>query len=228
MERWSINQETLSRLSIDFAAICRACWINILYRVIDCLLKNAVGLSWWCEKDTVIHPITTGCTPFQCSTLPTSSSSGSDWFNKNIWRNNPFLEYDNANMWLSYILRGSCSTLRDLEALALLVSSLCHDIDHRGTTNSFQLASNSLLAALYSSEGSVMEVSSYLSFHIFNLIYSFEFVMHIPCSDITSLKPCVLLTLWVATSLKTCRREITPGVLIWCRILFLVLRIAFP
>jgi hypothetical protein len=25
MERWSINQETLSRLSIDFAAICCAC-----------------------------------------------------------------------------------------------------------------------------------------------------------------------------------------------------------
>ncbi|KZS09939.1 putative cAMP and cAMP-inhibited cGMP 3',5'-cyclic phosphodiesterase 10A [Daphnia magna] len=45
----------------------------------------------------------------------------------------------------------------DLEALALLVSSLCHDVDHRGTTNSFQLASNSVLAALYSSEGSVME-----------------------------------------------------------------------
>lgn len=39
-----------------------------------------------------------------------------------------------------------------------MVSSLCHDVDHRGTTNSFQLASNSVLAALYSSEGSVMEV----------------------------------------------------------------------
>ena len=39
MERWSINQETLSRLSIDFAAICCACWINISYRVIDCLGK---------------------------------------------------------------------------------------------------------------------------------------------------------------------------------------------
>ena len=51
---------------------------------------------------------------------------------------------------------------RELEALALLVSSLCHDVDHRGTTNSFQLASNSVLAALYSSEGSVMEVLSTL------------------------------------------------------------------
>lgn len=50
---------------------------------------------------------------------------------------------------------------RELEALALLVSSLCHDVDHRGTTNSFQLASNSVLAALYSSEGSVMEVHNF-------------------------------------------------------------------
>lgn len=54
----------------------------------------------------------------------------------------------------------SFQIIRDLESLALLVSSLCHDVDHRGTTNSFQLASNSVLAALYSSEGSVMEVSS--------------------------------------------------------------------
>ncbi|KAJ8964310.1 hypothetical protein NQ317_014822 [Molorchus minor] len=44
-----------------------------------------------------------------------------------------------------------------LEALAYFVSCLCHDIDHRGTTNSFQQQSNSVLASLYSSEGSVME-----------------------------------------------------------------------
>lgn len=46
---------------------------------------------------------------------------------------------------------------RELEALAYLVSCLCHDIDHRGTTNAFQQQSNSVLASLYSSEGSVME-----------------------------------------------------------------------
>ncbi|CAG9771941.1 unnamed protein product [Ceutorhynchus assimilis] len=44
-----------------------------------------------------------------------------------------------------------------LEALAYFISCLCHDIDHRGTTNSFQQQSNSVLASLYSSEGSVME-----------------------------------------------------------------------
>lgn len=47
--------------------------------------------------------------------------------------------------------------LTDLEGLALFVACLCHDLDHRGTNNSFQLTSKSILASLYSSEGSVME-----------------------------------------------------------------------
>ncbi|XP_065136382.1 cGMP-dependent 3',5'-cyclic phosphodiesterase isoform X1 [Paramisgurnus dabryanus] len=47
--------------------------------------------------------------------------------------------------------------LEDIEMLALFVSCMCHDLDHRGTNNSFQVASQSVLAALYSSEGSVME-----------------------------------------------------------------------
>lgn len=33
------------------------------------------------------------------------------------------------------------SGLNELERLALLVACLCHDIDHRGTTNAFQLQS---------------------------------------------------------------------------------------
>ncbi|KAJ8730571.1 hypothetical protein PYW08_001984 [Mythimna loreyi] len=45
----------------------------------------------------------------------------------------------------------------DLQALMYLVASLVHDIDHRGTTNSFQVLGRTNLAALYSSEGSVME-----------------------------------------------------------------------
>jgi len=47
--------------------------------------------------------------------------------------------------------------ISELESLGLLVACLCHDVDHRGTNNSFQSLSNSVLAALYSSEGSVME-----------------------------------------------------------------------
>lgn len=48
--------------------------------------------------------------------------------------------------------------LEDIEIFALFISCMCHDLDHRGTNNSFQVASKSVLAALYSSEGSVMEV----------------------------------------------------------------------
>jgi cGMP-dependent 3',5'-cyclic phosphodiesterase len=47
--------------------------------------------------------------------------------------------------------------LKPMETLSYFVAALCHDIDHRGTNNSFQMASNSVLAALYSSEGSVLE-----------------------------------------------------------------------
>ncbi|XP_014478286.1 PREDICTED: cGMP-dependent 3',5'-cyclic phosphodiesterase-like [Dinoponera quadriceps] len=44
-----------------------------------------------------------------------------------------------------------------LQALVFLVSCLCHDIDHRGTNNTFQTKWGTVLASLYSSEGSVME-----------------------------------------------------------------------
>uniref|UniRef100_A0A8C7GTB5 Phosphodiesterase n=1 Tax=Oncorhynchus kisutch TaxID=8019 RepID=A0A8C7GTB5_ONCKI len=47
--------------------------------------------------------------------------------------------------------------LEDIEMFALFVSCMCHDLDHRGTNNSFQVASKSVLAGLYSSEGSVLE-----------------------------------------------------------------------
>ncbi|XP_015586833.1 cGMP-dependent 3',5'-cyclic phosphodiesterase isoform X2 [Cephus cinctus] len=47
--------------------------------------------------------------------------------------------------------------MTQLHALVFLVSCLCHDIDHRGTNNSFQTKCGTVLASLYSSEGSVME-----------------------------------------------------------------------
>lgn len=57
---------------------------------------------------------------------------------------------------------------RDIEAVAFLVSCLCHDLDHRGTTNSFQIMSKNTLASLYSSEGSVMEVAIILNLKNFS------------------------------------------------------------
>lgn len=56
--------------------------------------------------------------------------------------------------------------MTNLQAFVFLVSCLCHDIDHRGTNNAFQTTSESVLASLYSSEGSVMEVDqSYLQYY---------------------------------------------------------------
>ena len=37
-----------------------------------------------------------------------------------------------------------------VECLSLLIACLCHDLDHRGTNNSFQIKSSSSLAQLYS------------------------------------------------------------------------------
>ena len=39
--------------------------------------------------------------------------------------------------------------LTDLEILGMLVACLCHDLDHRGTNNSFQTKTDSPLAILY-------------------------------------------------------------------------------
>ncbi|XP_028320004.1 cGMP-dependent 3',5'-cyclic phosphodiesterase isoform X1 [Gouania willdenowi] len=59
--------------------------------------------------------------------------------------------------YLLYKNLGLSNYLEEIEILALFVSCMCHDLDHRGTNNSFQVDSQSVLAALYSSEGSVME-----------------------------------------------------------------------
>lgn len=64
----------------------------------------------------------------------------------------------------AYLLMKNLKLVEDgymtsLQALVFLVSCLCHDIDHRGTNNSFQTKCGTILASLYSSEGSVMEVS---------------------------------------------------------------------
>lgn len=50
---------------------------------------------------------------------------------------------------------GLVRVLGEIETLGLLVACLCHDLDHRGTNNSFQVKSCSPLAQLYST--SVME-----------------------------------------------------------------------
>ena len=54
-------------------------------------------------------------------------------------------------MYSSLIHSGWGQALGPLTSLGLLVASLCHDLDHRGTNNSYQVVTNSPLAKLYSS-----------------------------------------------------------------------------
>lgn len=44
-----------------------------------------------------------------------------------------------------------------MQGLTFLIACFCHDLDHRGTNNSYQMHSKSPLARLYSSQGSVNE-----------------------------------------------------------------------
>jgi len=53
-------------------------------------------------------------------------------------------------MFSSLINSGWWECFGPITCLGLLVACLCHDLDHRGTNNSYQLATNSPLAKLYS------------------------------------------------------------------------------
>ena len=70
-----------------------------------------------------------------------------------------------------------------------MVSCACHDLDHRGTTSSFQTQSGTVLANLYSSEGSVMEVKKkyFEDFHVFIIA---NFIKVGKCALLTLLGMC--------------------------------------
>ena len=78
------------------------------------------------------------------------------------YRDNPYHDWTHAFsvFHMSYLLVKNLNLqtlLGDLPCFSLLVAALCHDLDHRGTNSAFEVNSNSPLAALYSSKGSVME-----------------------------------------------------------------------
>ncbi|KAH9413579.1 cGMP-specific 3',5'-cyclic phosphodiesterase [Dermatophagoides pteronyssinus] len=53
-------------------------------------------------------------------------------------------------MFAIFVNTELCYVLGELETMALIVACLCHDLDHRGTNNSFQIKTSSPLAQLYS------------------------------------------------------------------------------
>ncbi|XP_077993000.1 dual 3',5'-cyclic-AMP and -GMP phosphodiesterase 11A-like [Glandiceps talaboti] len=69
----------------------------------------------------------------------------------------------NVQQVMFAILQASClkDILTEVEQLALLVGSICHDLDHRGTNNAFQLKSHSSLSQLYGAKAT-------MEYHHFN------------------------------------------------------------
>jgi len=59
-----------------------------------------------------------------------------------------------------YMFTKDCDNFTPLEKFSFFVSGLCHDLDHRGTSNQFLINSSASLAAIYS--------TSPLEYHHFN------------------------------------------------------------
>ncbi|XP_078579750.1 dual 3',5'-cyclic-AMP and -GMP phosphodiesterase 11-like isoform X5 [Branchiostoma floridae x Branchiostoma japonicum] len=69
---------------------------------------------------------------------------------RNVTYHNWRHAFNVAQMMFTMLKTGSMEDLLDdIEGLALLLACLCHDLDHRGTNNSFQMKSNHPLAQLY-------------------------------------------------------------------------------
>ncbi|EDV24450.1 uncharacterized protein TRIADDRAFT_25862, partial [Trichoplax adhaerens] len=67
----------------------------------------------------------------------------------------------NVTHSMYYIIKNSPGMFDRLECLAMFIGCLCHDLDHRGTNNAFQVKSENPLADLYS--------TSVLEQHHFNM-----------------------------------------------------------
>lgn len=77
------------------------------------------------------------------------------------YRNNPFHNFEHAFQvfhvaYMILVTTNLQSLLTQLDALGLLLAALCHDLDHRGVNNAFEIASRSPLALLYN-DNSVLE-----------------------------------------------------------------------
>jgi hypothetical protein len=80
---------------------------------------------------------------------------------RNKYKANPYHNWHHgfAVLWFAYyILRKTkaASCLNSTDMLALLVATVCHDVDHTGFTNSYEVAAQSGLALTYN-DRSVLE-----------------------------------------------------------------------
>jgi hypothetical protein len=86
------------------------------------------------------------------------------------YKDNPYHNFTHAVqvLWSTHVLlHGEAGArLGPQTRLALLISALCHDLDHPGHTNGFEIATGSDLAMLYSDDSVLERHHAALTFHL--------------------------------------------------------------
>lgn len=113
-----------------------------------------LGFVWWWRRATETLHITTGCTRSLCLTSATcstrtwgsqtTSSKRTHTHTNTLTGSHAHTNTSTQTHTLTVLKHLSLfvfSLCRDIEILALFVSCMCHDLDHRGTNNSFQVDS---------------------------------------------------------------------------------------
>lgn len=92
---------------------------------------------------------------------------------KQNYHPNPFHNFTHAFsvVHAAYLLlstTGAAEMLLPMDIAACMIAALCHDVDHPGHTNSFEIISGSQLALLYSDESVLEHHHAYTTFRIMN------------------------------------------------------------
>jgi hypothetical protein len=87
------------------------------------------------------------------------------------YRPNPFHNFNHAFSvahvsWMLFMEAGMSSTLSPLEMLACLLAAYCHDIDHPGNNNAFEVRTGSDLALLYSDDAVLERHHVHMTFRL--------------------------------------------------------------
>jgi len=88
------------------------------------------------------------------------------------YRPNPFHNFEHAfsvtHMTFLILNEGAIKYLGSLEVLAALIAALCHDLDHPGHTNAYEVASTSKLALLFCDDSVLERHHAHVAYQLFN------------------------------------------------------------
>ncbi|KAL3277038.1 hypothetical protein HHI36_012400 [Cryptolaemus montrouzieri] len=97
---------------------------------------------------------------------------------RKLYRNNPYHNFEHAFNFLHCmygILKRNSMIFTPLETKALMIASICHDIDHGGLTNTFLMTTNDVIYQLYP-ESSWENYHYLVTAHLLELIQIYKIV----------------------------------------------------